>query len=81
MTVTIYESDGEFFGTWNTTAQGIVLDPNESYFISLKPEGVDKFTLDPMGTIQNAVDFIQINAFGFIVLIIILILIVAGIKK
>lgn len=81
MTVTIYESDGTYYGTWNTSSQGIVLDANESYYISLKAEGVDTFTSDPVGTIEDTVDFISNHAFGFILLIIILILIVAAVKK
>ena len=81
MTVTIYESDGEYYGTWNTSSQGIVLDANESYYISLKPEGVDTFTSDPIGTIEDVVNFIQNHAFGFIILVIILVLIVAAVKK
>lgn len=81
MTVTIYESDGTYYGTWNTSSQGIVLDANESYYISLKAEGVDTFTSDPVGTLEDAVNFIQAHAFGFILLIIILILVVAVVKK
>lgn len=81
MTVTIYESDGTYYGTYNTSSQGIVLDANESYYISLKPEGVDTFTSDPIGTIEDVVNFIQNHAFGFIILVIILVLIVAAVKK
>lgn len=77
MVVVIHESDGEYYGTWNTSSQGINLDPNESYFLTLKAEGVDRWTLDPLSTVQGAMDFIKNNALAFIILIILVGLIIA----
>ncbi len=81
MTVTIYESDGTFFGTYNTSSQGIVLDVNKSYYLNLKPEGVDRFSLDPVGVVEDAIDFISNHAYGFLILVIILGLLVVLVKK
>ncbi len=81
MAVVVYHSNGTYYGTWDTDASVIFLDPNQSYNLTFVPNVVDRLILDPQGTLQDAVAFVQNNPYGFLVIVILLALVIILVRR